>query len=46
MIIRYQVWRSRGRAKHLSRHSRITIVALVNGVTVGKFFHGKEVKHA
>lgn len=43
MLVRFQVWRSRRRAKHLSKyHQGGTVAAAVNGIHVGYFNRGKE----
>ena len=44
MTVRYQIWRVRHQAKVLSKRSRGSITAKVEGIAVGEFRRGKEVK--
>jgi hypothetical protein len=44
MWIRYEIWKARYRARVLSRHSNLEILASLNSVPLGNFRKGKEVK--
>lgn len=44
MIIRYKIWKARGIARAISKKSPLEIYAQVDGITVGKFRRGRELK--
>lgn len=43
-MLTLKVWWTRHRARVLSRHSNMTIVAKIGGVPLGEFLHGREIK--